>query len=66
MGVDFYSLARWGLLKDAMGCKLYLCEYCILGKKTRDQFGTAIHCMKGILDYVHTYVWELPYIIIER
>ena len=36
-----------------------LCEHCILGKKTKVKFGTAIHNTQGILDYVHIVVWGL-------
>ena len=48
---------KQGLLKGATTCKLDFCEYCVLGKQTRIQFGTAVHQTKGILDYVHTDVW---------
>ena len=47
-------LAKQGLLKGAKTCKMELCEHCILGKKTRVKFGTAIHNTQGILDYIHT------------
>ena len=35
-------------------CKLEFCEYCVLGKHTRVKFGMDIHCIKGLLDYIHT------------
>ena len=46
-----------GLLKGAKTCKLEFCEHCVLGKQMRVKFGTVIHNTKGILDYVHSYVW---------
>ena len=53
-------LAKQGLLKGAKTCKLKFCQHCVLGKKTKLKFGTAIHRTKGILDYVHTDVWSSP------
>jgi len=51
------ALAKQGLLKGAKTCKLKFCEHCVLGKKIKVKFGTAIHCTKRILDYVHTDIW---------
>jgi len=51
------ALVKQGLLKGAKICKLEFCEHCVLSKKTKVKFGTAIHRTKKILDYVHTYVW---------
>ena len=51
------TLAMQGLLKGAKTCKLDFCEQCVLGKKKRVKFGTAIHNTEGILDYIHTDVW---------
>ena len=51
------TLAMQGLLKGAKTCKLDFCEQCVLGKQKRVKFGTAIHNIEGILDYIHTYVW---------
>jgi len=51
-------LAKQGLLKGAKTCKLKFCQHCVLGKKTKLKFGTAIHRTKGILDYAHTDVWS--------
>ena len=51
------ALIRQGLLKGAGTCKLKFCEHCVIGKKTKVKFGTATHCTKGILDYVHIDVW---------
>ena len=52
------TLAKQGLLKGPKTRKMEFCEHCVLGKKTRVKFGTAIHRTKGLLDYVHTDVWE--------
>ena len=51
------TLAKQGLLKGANSCKLEFCEHCVLGKQTRVKFGSTIHNMKGILNYVHSDVW---------
>ena len=53
------ALARQELLKGARVCKLKFCEHCVIRKKTKVKFGTATHYTKGILDYVHTDIWEL-------
>ncbi|KAM7477355.1 hypothetical protein LguiA_025568 [Lonicera macranthoides] len=50
-------LSKQGLLEGAKSCKLEFCEHCVLEKQTRVKFGTAVHCTKGALDYVHTDVW---------
>ena len=55
---ELQALARQGLLKGVGTCKLEFCEYCVIGKKTKEKFGTTTHCTEGILDYVHTNVWE--------
>jgi hypothetical protein len=51
------GLVKQGLLKGAKTRKHGFCEHCVLGKQTRVKFGTAVHNIKGILDYVHTNVW---------
>ena len=51
------ALARQGLLKGAGTCKLEFCEHYVIGKNTKVKFGTASHCTKRILNYVHTDVW---------
>ena len=51
------ALVKQDLLKGAKTCKLEFFEHCVLGKKTKVKFDTAIHRTKGILDYVHTDVW---------
>jgi len=48
------ALTKQGLLKSAKTCKVEFCKHCILTKKIKVKFGTAIHYTKGILDYVHT------------
>ena len=50
-------LCKQGLLKGAKNYKLEFCEHCVLGKQTRVKFGTAIHCTKGLLNYIHTNIW---------
>ena len=50
-------LAKQGLLKGAKTCKLEFCEHCVLGKKIKVKFGTAIHRTRDILDYVNIDVW---------
>ena len=49
---------KW-LLKDAKTCKLEFCEHCVIGNKTKVKFGTTIHHIEEILDYVHMDVWGL-------
>ena len=44
--------------KDVKTCKLDFYKHCVMGKQTRVKFGTAIHNTKGILDYIHSDVWE--------
>jgi len=51
------SFVKQGLLKGARTCKLEFCEHCVIEKKTKVKFGTATHCTKGILDYIHVNVW---------
>ena len=51
------ALCKQELLKGAKSRKIEFCEHCVLGKKTKVKFGTAIHQTRGILDYVHTDVW---------
>jgi hypothetical protein len=35
-------------------------KYCVFGKQCRQKFKTGRHITKGILDYIHSYVWG-PY-----
>ena len=53
------ALAKKNLLQGAKTCKLKFCEHCVIGKKTKMKFDTAIHCTEVILDYVHPDVWGL-------
>ena len=48
------ALAKQGLLKGMKTYKLESSEHYILNKKMKVKFGTAIHCTRGILDYMHT------------
>ncbi|KAL6314826.1 hypothetical protein AAG906_029041 [Vitis piasezkii] len=52
------ELYKRNLLKGIKTCKLDLCKYCVFGKQNK-QFKTTTHKTKGVLDYVHTYVWGL-------
>ena len=52
------TMAKQGLLKGVKTCKMYLCEHCVLSKRTKVMFGTVIQRTKGILDYVHTDTWS--------
>ena len=38
-------------------CKLEFYEHCVIGEKTKVNFGIAINRIGGILDYVHRDVW---------
>jgi len=51
------ALGKQDLLKGVKTCELKLCEYCVIGKKTKVKFSTAIHCTEEILDYIHTNIW---------
>nr|GFB38972.1 Gag_pre-integrs domain-containing protein [Tanacetum cinerariifolium] len=51
-------LIKQGLLKGLSSCKLDLCEHCINGKTTMVKFRTVIHKTQGILDYVHSDMWD--------
>ena len=50
-------LAKQESLKGTKACKLEFYEHCVMGKQRRGKFGTEYHNTKGILDYVHSYVW---------
>ena len=49
-------LTKQELLEGASTCKLEFGECCVLDKKIKDKFGTALHRMGGPLDCVHTNV----------
>ena len=51
------TLVKQDLLKGAKTSKLKFCEHCVLSKKIKVKFDTAVHCTKRILDYVHTDIW---------
>ena len=52
-------LSKRGLLGlPGMG-KLEFCELCVYGKQKKVSFSTATHRTKGILDYVHSDLWDL-------
>ena len=53
------ALVKQDLLEGAKTFKLDFCEHCVIGKKTKVKFGNAIHCTKGIFDYVHVDIWGL-------
>jgi hypothetical protein len=36
---------------------LNFCKYCVFGKQCRHKFKTGRNISKGILDYIHSYVW---------
>jgi len=54
------ALAKQILLNGVKTCKLEFYEHCVIGKKTKVKFGTAVYHAEGILDYVHRDVWGLP------
>jgi len=54
------ALKKQGLLKGVRTGKLEFCKHCVIGKKTKVKLGTMTHCTKGVLDYIHTNVWDLP------
>ena len=56
-GLD--ELSRRGLLCGQCTSKLDFCEHCVFGKQTRVKFSLGIHTTKGILDYIHSYLWGL-------
>ena len=56
--ITLLILVKQGLLKGENTYKLEFCEHCVLGKQRRVKFGTTIHNIEGILDYVHSFVWR--------
>jgi len=54
------ALAKKYLLQSAKSCKLKFCKHYVIGKKTKVKFGNTNHYTKGILNYVHIDVWDLP------
>ena len=57
--ISMQALAKQRLLKATMTCNIDFYEYCVLSKKTKVKFGTAIYRTKIILDYLHTNIWGL-------
>jgi len=51
-------LSKRGLLDGHSISKLDFCEHCVFGKHKRVKFNTSTHTSKGILDYVHSDLWE--------
>jgi len=49
------ALAKQYLFKGTNTCKLKFCEHCVLCKKIKVKFDTAIHRTRGILDYVQMF-----------
>ena len=43
--------------------KLDFCEHCVCGKHRRVKFSTAIHKMKGTIDYIHSDHWGSSLIV---
>jgi len=39
-------------------CKLVLCKFSIMGRQCRVAFFTSQHKTKGLVDLIHTDVWE--------
>ena len=58
-GKSLKTLSDQRLLKGVKTCNLEFCEHCIKRKQTMVNFGTTIHNTKGILDYVHSYIWDV-------
>lgn len=51
-----HLLHKRGYLND-IG-KLEFCEHCVFGKQKRVSFSLSTHCTKGILDYIHSDLWD--------
>jgi len=49
----FASVGEARIIGREKTCKLDSCEHCVLDKRTKVKFGTAIHCTEGLLNYVH-------------
>jgi hypothetical protein len=52
------ELHEKNLLKGVKTCKLDFCKFCGMGKQNQLQFKIVTHKTEGILDYVHSDVWE--------
>ena len=53
------ALANLGLLKGATTCNLKFGERCVLDKKKKVKFVTAIHHTGGLFYCVHINIWGL-------
>ena len=53
LGHEFFASFGKGLLEGLTNYKFEFGECCVLDKKTNVKFGTAIHCMRGLLYCVH-------------
>ena len=58
IGIDsLQALVKQRLLEGATICNLKFSERCVLNKKTKVKFDTAIHHVGGILDCIHIDIW---------
>ena len=55
-GRGLQTLHKRSVLLDT---KLDLCKFCIMGRQRRVAFSTSQHKTRGLLDLIHTDVWEL-------
>ena len=53
------ELSRRGLLDGQKTSKLQFCEHCVFRKQKQVRFSSGIHKLKGLLDYLHSDLWEL-------
>ena len=45
------------LLPNLKMMNLMFCKHCIFGKQCRQKFKVGRHASKGVLDYIHSYLW---------
>lgn len=57
------ALAMKELIEEAKSYMLEFCEHCVLGKKARISFDTAVHSTKGMLEHVHSDVCFVSFIV---
>ena len=50
-------LEKQGVLGDDKLGSQEFCEVCVLGKSSRTSFKTAVHNIRGTLDYIHSDLW---------
>ena len=53
-----HELCKRGLLDEHSISKLNFYAHCVFGKHRRLSFNNSTHKSKGILDYVHSYLWR--------